>query len=161
MLFKYRHRRALTLVEILIVMGIIGILAAISLSVVARARKQEAQLRLEACKANIRKISDSMEAYKVSNGFYPIYQTNQMGGSTSYDYLGMPGRTWASGGKSPVCRCPLAPGPGGYRANVNADSYEIWCGCSHEEAGYEKGYPRYKKLKNEPAPRWFNDKNAQ
>ncbi|MBQ9408139.1 MAG: type II secretion system protein [Clostridia bacterium] len=162
MLFKYRNRKAFTLVEVLIVMGIIGILAAISMTVVARARKQEAQLRLETCKANIVKLADSMEAYKVSNGFYPIFYNNAMGGGgTSYDYLGTPGRTWAAGGKTPIVRCPLAPGPGGYHASVTHNSYEIWCGCSHEEAGYAKGYPRYKKLSTESAPRWFNDSQAQ
>lgn len=162
MLFKYRNRKAFTLVEVLIVMGIIGILAAISLAVVAKARKQEAQLRLETCKANIVKLADSMEAYKVSNSFYPIYQSTQHGsGATSYSYLGMPGRTWASGGKTPIVRCPLAPAAGGYCANVTTDTYEIWCGCSHAEAGYANGYPRYKKLRTESAPRWFNDPQAK
>ena len=163
MLLKYRKRRALTLVEILIVMGIIGILAAISLAVVARARKHEAQLRLDACKANMRKIADSLEAYKVSNGFYPVLDTLMDSGKTMYMNIGDPDFCWigVSKSKAPVCRCPLSEGPGGYRAFVTYDTYEIFCHCSHEEAGYANGYPRYKKVKGEPAPRWFNDAQAK
>lgn len=60
-----------TLVELLIVIGIIGILAGVTLSIIepdAQNDRAEDSVRL----ANLEKIVQGIEAYRVSEGSYPV-----------------------------------------------------------------------------------------
>lgn len=61
-------RRAFTLVEMLLVITIIGILAAL---VVPKMMGRSEQARQAAAKADIAAIKTSLDAYEVDNGFYP------------------------------------------------------------------------------------------
>lgn len=71
---KIDHRNlAFSLLEILIVVAIIGILSTIF--TVRYARMKDNQ-DLQLCRANIMELAQILEAYKVSNGFYPIKDKN-------------------------------------------------------------------------------------
>jgi len=59
---------AFTLIEILVVTGIITLLAALVLSAIASARRQAQAV---VCRSNLRQISIAMTAYVVETGYYP------------------------------------------------------------------------------------------
>ena len=61
-------RKGFTLIELLVVIVILGILAAI---VVPRITGRVDEARIEATKVQIKAIKDSLEQYKLDNGFYP------------------------------------------------------------------------------------------
>jgi len=154
----YRRHKAFTLVELMVVAGIIAVLSSVTLAVVFRARKQQANLRLETCKANMRKISDSLESLKAADGFYPIQQGHLAGwGITS---AGRKGSKWPNGMPCPIVRCPNASYDNGYNVTIWPQQYVIYCNNDHSDAGYEAKYPRYAHKPNELAPRWYNNAAA-
>jgi len=63
-----RLRRAFTLVEMLLVVTIIGILAAL---VIPKIVGRSEQARQTAARADISAIKTSLDAFEVDNGFYP------------------------------------------------------------------------------------------
>ena len=63
-----RHRRGFTLVEMLLVITIIGILAAL---VVPKMMGRSEQARQSAARADIASIKTALDAYEVDNGSYP------------------------------------------------------------------------------------------
>ena len=65
---KNSRNQAWTLVELLLVMTIIGVLAAI---VVPKMVGRSQQARLTAARADISSIKTALDAYEVDNGFYP------------------------------------------------------------------------------------------
>lgn len=73
----HQHRKGFTIVELLIVIVVIGILAAISIvaynGIQQRAREAERQ-------SDIKAISTQLEMYFVDNGEYPL--NSQMGNAT-------------------------------------------------------------------------------
>ena len=62
------YHRAFTLVEMLLVITIIGILAAL---VIPKMVGRSEQARLAAAHADISSIKTALDAYEVDNGFYP------------------------------------------------------------------------------------------
>ena len=154
----YRRHKAFTLVELMVVAGIIAVLSSVTLAVVFRARRQQANLRLETCKANMRKISDSLESLKAADGFYPIRQ-GQLAGS-GIGSAGSKGSKWPNGMPCPVVRCPNATWDSGYCVTIWPQQYYIYCHSDHSDAGYEPRYPRYARKPNEMAPRWYNNAAA-
>jgi len=63
-----RRRRAFTLVEMLLVITIIGILAAL---VVPKMMGRSEQARQAAARADISSIKTALDAFEVDNGYYP------------------------------------------------------------------------------------------
>jgi general secretion pathway protein G len=68
MRYSKLKQAGLTLIEIMVVIVIMAILAAI---VVPKIMKRPEQAKKAAAKAEIKVISDSMDLYKLDNGFYP------------------------------------------------------------------------------------------
>ena len=65
---RRRHRRAFTLVEMLLVVTIIGILAAIVIPKMVGRSEQAREVR---AKADIASIKTALDAFEVDNGYYP------------------------------------------------------------------------------------------
>src|SRR6188472_1672750 len=63
-----RRYNAFTLIELIVVVGIIAILSALILSTVGYARKKAARARAE---TEIAAMSAASESYKADNGIYP------------------------------------------------------------------------------------------
>src|SRR3954454_4644089 len=63
-----RRYNAFTLIELIVVVGIIAILSALVLSTVGYARKKAARARAE---TEIAALSAACESYKADNGIYP------------------------------------------------------------------------------------------
>src|SRR4051812_11929965 len=60
--------RAFTLVELLVVIGIIGLLVSILLPALGRARRQAQEI---ACMANLRSLGQALTMYTQQSGYYP------------------------------------------------------------------------------------------
>jgi prepilin-type N-terminal cleavage/methylation domain-containing protein len=103
-----RNQKALTLVELLVVIGIIGILAALLLPVLSRAK---AKAQRSACMNNLRQINLGVRMYADdSSDAFPAPRTNNgpPGAFTAYtklmkSYLGMTG---ASSEPAKLFTCP-------------------------------------------------------
>jgi prepilin-type N-terminal cleavage/methylation domain-containing protein len=80
---SFSARRAFTLIELVVVVGIITILAGLVLSTVGYARKKGARARAE---TEIAAIAAACESYKADNGVYPYNNaTNGLDARTSLD----------------------------------------------------------------------------
>lgn len=101
---KSSVRRAFTLVELLIVMGIIVALATILLPMAGKAYKQAVRSRMA---ADLAVISNALEAYRQDFGDYP-----RMGATTA---------TSAKSGAALLCWALVAPGPATTNGNNPGD----------------------------------------
>ena len=80
----HRRRHAFTLVEILVVIGIIVVLAGILVPLVGRSMRQAKQIRTA---ADLQSIGTALEAFKADHGDYPRTAPNSIGSG-----IGMLGR---------------------------------------------------------------------
>ena len=67
-MMKFRNRKGFTFVEIMIVVAIIGLLAAVAIPNFANARVMSAR---NACRANLRQMQGAIVAYQVDTGLDP------------------------------------------------------------------------------------------
>jgi type II secretory pathway pseudopilin PulG len=112
---KHRYA-AFTLIELIVVVGIITILAGLVLTTFDYARKKSARARAE---SEIAALSAALESYKADNGVYPSNSnTNALDARTSYDpsaytnaiaYL-----TWILSPAEIVPQAPPPPAPDPY-----------------------------------------------
>jgi type II secretory pathway pseudopilin PulG len=113
---EQRRYNAFTLIELVLVVGIITVLSALVLSTVGYARKKGARARAE---TEIAALSAACENYKADNGIYP------RGQSTSVPPSGTPTYTVATSGTDDL------------NARVNADStlkiYQDACRYLYEQ----------------------------
>jgi len=125
---SHRERLAFTLVELLMVMAIIGILAALLLAAIVEAKARA--LRIQ-CVNNVRQLGIGLQAFLVDNSVYPLYvnpgfrhgayPNHSMAWMTALQYteLSVPGNStnhisfgqWSTAG---VWKCPSALKPGNW-----------------------------------------------
>jgi len=121
-----KRRKGFTLIELMIVIAIIAILAAILVPNFIRAR---AQGQVTACKSNLKNIGTALEMYSTDNsGRYPSAKT-----ALTPNYL----KT------IPTC-ASIGTDAYGYSAASNPDSYTAVCaGSNHSGVGLAADFPQY------------------
>lgn len=103
-----RRKRAFTLLEILVVIAVVSLLAALLLSVFSRVREQG---RITQCKSNLHQIGLAMQQYADDNGTFPFWLTEKPPAIGDPPYGNGPG--WAYRirpylGSLQTLRCPPA-----------------------------------------------------
>ena len=123
-----RNRKGFTLIELMIVIAIIAILAAILVPNFIRAR---AQGQLTACKSNLKNIGTALEMYSTDNG--GRFPTTATGLTPNY--------------LKTIPTCPSIGSNtynGGFSAASNPDAYTVVCsGTNHSGVGQGAAYPQY------------------
>lgn len=127
-----KNKKGFTLIELMIVIAIIAILAAILVPNFLRAR---AQGQYTQCQANCKNIGTALEMYSTDNsGNYP--KSSDFGTKLTSDYLRqIP--TCASAGTDTYSA--------GYTSSITPDAYTFYCegATNHKAVGVEANYPQY------------------
>lgn len=132
MMHRVSSRKGFTLIELMIVIAIIAILAAILVPNFIRAR---AQGQVTSCKSNLKNIGTACEMYATDNGGrYP----------KTLDDL----KKEANGQQPYMKSLPKCPSAGtmtyAYSYNSNPDVYTMYCsGSNHTAAGCDADYPKF------------------
>lgn len=123
------RRSGFTLIELMIVIGIIAILAAILVPNMVRSKNQG---RLSACKQNVRSMASAIESYATDNqGRYPSALNRLRPNFIS----ALP--------TCPVTQTSTAYETG-YESATSPDNYTISCaGSNHTTVGLPANYPQY------------------
>lgn len=127
-----RRKKGFTLIELMIVIAIIAILAAILVPNFLRAR---AQGMVTACKANLKNMGTALEMYATDNsGRYPTALA-----TLSPSYLRV----------LPTCPSTGAQPSYGYSSTSIPDSYTVFCsgGNAHSAVDLSTGYPQYDSVR--------------
>jgi len=128
-----KNKKGFTLIELMIVIAIIAILAAI---LVPNFLKARAQGQLAACESNIKNLATALEMYATDNtGTYP----NELVTLTS---------SAAGGGYMktiPLCPSSRLADSYGYSVHTTPDNFTMNCTGTnaHLSAGSNNGYPQY------------------
>ena len=131
-----RKRSGFTLIELMIVIAIIAILAAILVPNFVRAR---AQGHLTACKSNLKNIGTALEMYSTDNsGRYPSDLSKLTSGNMG-GYLKMI-PTCAAAGTDTYSAV--------YTASANPDVFTLYCsGNNHTALDVGSGFPQYDSVR--------------
>lgn len=125
-------RRAFTLVELLVTIGIIAILASTVVVNVSRSRGKARDARR---KADLKAVQTALEVYNDENGSYPSTAGNWIGEAAAYGnrcYVdGCSPSPWL-GGLAPTYMAILPSDPTKARASAQA----VAAGCTDRDAGY-------------------------
>jgi prepilin-type N-terminal cleavage/methylation domain-containing protein len=126
-------KKGFTLIELMIVIAIIAILAAILVPNFLRAR---AQGQLTACQSNVKNIGTALEMYSVDyGGRYPTAIGTGAAVNAAF--------------KSYMAKIPECPASGGtddygYQQYTNPHGYVTWCKVGpHTTVGSPVGFPQY------------------
>ena len=126
---KASGKKGFTLIELMIVIAIIAILAAI---LVPNFLKARAQGMITACEANVKNIGTACEMYATDNSSrYPTAKADL----STQNYLRA----------IPTCPSSGAADSYGYSASSIPDMYTVFCSGSnaHTTVGSSTGYPQY------------------
>jgi prepilin-type processing-associated H-X9-DG protein/prepilin-type N-terminal cleavage/methylation domain-containing protein len=126
---RQNKNSALTLMELLVVIGIIAILAALLLAAVSQARARAQRIQ---CANNVRQLGFAMQAFVTDNSVYPLFVIPTFGGQitswfSSLQHTELSQMTnHVSAGvylSQGVWNCPAARKPSGWPQHVMYDSY--------------------------------------
>jgi prepilin-type processing-associated H-X9-DG protein/prepilin-type N-terminal cleavage/methylation domain-containing protein len=132
------RRRAFTLVELLVVVGIVAILIALLMPALSRARQHAHRV---ICAANLRSIGQAMTMYSQQSGYYP----GSVHGLVNPVVIWQPRLRAFMGGEQGVFQCP-SRGPEFEWARYAQVAVPVGAWSSHADAthlgyGYEMGEP--------------------
>lgn len=127
-LFSREARRGFTLVELLVVIGIIGVLLAILMPSLTKARKQASKV---ACASNLKQVYLAMQMYSTDNKawLFPVGENNAAGNPTTLGTQLPPHERWPVYVKAFSIKVP-----------TGIISYEGPNGTVSDGAGYPGGF---------------------